>query len=185
MAELSHLNRWERFSPDIGDNRSLKAPFYLEVASGLPRVQLEAFSEGLTAAVEEAAAAGSEREKAEVYAKAFAPYVRMGREPLCIGGKAYPTLADYLELITSMAGSYNHLELGHAVRDFNSVAGTRRLFFERLSGGSTGTPSPSNGSTDVQRAAPSGGSQTSATASSAGTSPPDKEKPLNPVSAAP
>ena len=168
MAELSCLNRWERFVPDLGDNRTLLRPFYLEVASGLPRVQLEAFTDAL-AKVLESSPTATEREKVEAWAAAFAPYVRFGREPLVLAGKPIAGLADYFEALFSMSGSYNHLELGHVVRDFNSFEGTRRLFFERLSGGLAGTPGQSSGNTANQGAAPSPGSQTNAPVSSVET----------------
>ena len=35
MPSLTRSFRWERFVPDLGENRELAKPFFLEIASGL------------------------------------------------------------------------------------------------------------------------------------------------------
>lgn len=177
MADLTRTYRWERFIPNLGDNRDQPRPFYLELASGLTKEQLAVFAEGFQKM--------DTKEGLDGLSAHYAPFVRMGEEPLVFAGKAYPTLRDYFELLFSMAGGFNSLELTHTLADFNSAAGTRRLFFERLSGGSPGTGNPNSAPSATRRAAPSSGKPTNATVFLDGTPRPAKEPSPNPDISAP
>lgn len=138
MANLTRTFRWERFTPDIGDNLELSEGqrLELEVASGLTGAQLAAHSAALTAAFEGA------REAPETLpgrlAEAFAPYVRVVGTHT-VDGQPVASLADYLTVVAGLSGVFNLSELAAAVRRYNSVEGTAELFSARRSGGSRTT----------------------------------------------
>lgn len=144
MANLTRTWRWERFDPDLGENRSLPEAqrFSLEVASGLTAAQLQDVFKAI-ASVSEAA----EGDVPAVYSQALETVVRVKAPPPgqlhTIAGKPIATLKDYIDVILGMAGVYNVRELALAVREFNSISGTERLFWARQSGGSPTTPDQS------------------------------------------
>lgn len=166
MANLSNLIRWQRFEPDLGENRTLPKPFYLEVAVGLTKPELLQLGEAIDAPVlpsrEDGAPEPSPEEveaalvaKADKLAVALAPWVRFGSEPLAINGEPVTTLTQLLRLyIRAASGAVGLLEVPMALRWFNGAGGgTTQLFFERLSGGFVSTTQPSNGKAGSQRAA--------------------------------
>ena len=187
MADLTRTHRWESFVPDLGDNRAQPKPFFLLIASGLTKENLRAFHASLDALGARMVEVADDAARIDAWAEVFAPYVQMGDEPLVIDGKPIATLRDYLALLlVEVQGQYNTIELSLALADYNSFQGTRRLFFERLSGGPLSTPALSSEKAAPPRAAPSSGTQTSASsgaektrASSAGTPRPQKEASRN------
>lgn len=142
MAELTRTHRWLRYVPDLGDNRELPAPFYLEVASGLTKVQLVEYHEAL-------AAWSKVKHEPEAFAAAttelLAPYVRMGREPLSVQGKPVEDLGAYVALGMEVMGESPVLELLRVVREYNELGGPKVLFSAPPSGGTSSTPATSTG----------------------------------------
>ncbi len=142
MPELKQCWRWERVVPDLGDNRDLDTPFYYEVKAGLSIVERQAFRDGLSSLNTEGK---GEEEVVKTYADFFGQYIRLGKEPLVVEGKPIETLADYIRLVVGIGGMSNFHELIGSVNYFNSLEGGRRLFYERLSGGTAFTGSRNNG----------------------------------------
>jgi len=165
MAALSSLIRWQQYQPDIGENRSLARPFFVEIAVGLTKPNLQALSDvsepPLLPPRDESAPAVTPEEleaalqaRVDALAAALAPYVRMGTEPLSVDGVAVDTLPKLLKLYTGLAaGPVALLELPSAVRWFNTAGGATQLFFERLSGGFASTTPGNTGRAGSQRAA--------------------------------
>lgn len=155
MAEISRTFRWQRFVPDLGDNRDLPKPFYLEVAVGITREQLDQLLAAGKELHEKAYVDGPAGVVAAVddLAKMLSPFIRMGKEPLVVDGKTVASLRDYLELCASMPNLVNALELPMAVRFCNQLGGDQELFFERLSGGFSSTPAPNGARAGSQGAA--------------------------------
>lgn len=165
MADFAGLHRWERFAPDIGDNRQRPEGerLWLEIKSSMTRLELVAFDAALKAlhvarsvrveqylAALKAHAAGGEKPDDDTYradlealvekgyAAALAPAVRLvGRHTL--SGKPCETLEQYLAAVAELSDGYNILELAAAVRDANTVGGSTQLFSSRRSGGWVGT----------------------------------------------
>lgn len=136
MAKLEYLHHWAKYVPDIGNNRELEKPFYLEVATGLSFERLERAKKEL----KELADLGlSPKDFAARTAAIFDGMVRMGAEPLEVGGTPVPGLAEYLEMVVAHAG-VGYLEVMKTVYRFNSVGEADRLFSERHSGGTASTP---------------------------------------------
>jgi hypothetical protein len=134
MADLKRTHRWERYAPDIGDNREQPdgQRLELEVASSLTHEQFAGFESALRACLDEAKAdTGSLTER---LAAVFAPYVRLVGVHT-IDGKPVTNLAEYVAVVSTLCGVYNLKELTQAVRDFNSSEGTSELFSVRHSGG--------------------------------------------------
>lgn len=132
MANLTRTYQWQRYVPDLGDNRELPRPFFLRVASGLSLVQLaelETGFKGLDRPWESTA------ELAAHLALLFAPYVVFGDEPLTLEGKPIETLQGYLELIIGLAGQRAFLELFETIRSYNTFTAKDALFSGRPSGG--------------------------------------------------
>lgn len=131
MADIGALNRWTPFVPDIGNNRDLPAEqqFVLEVASGLPKETLLAFSAAIAAAPDE----GETKDDHAI--KELAKHVRVVGGPHTLGGKEIKDLPDYARLCLTLNGNYNLRELFAAVGYFNSISGDDALFSERRSGG--------------------------------------------------
>lgn len=175
MPTLERLFRWERFEPDLGNNRELppKARFYVEIAVGLTKERLRDLGEKWVAAwpnpkaievavvVDEVVATdltpaeplplGPPR--AERLAAVFANIIRMGKEPLSFEGKPITTLAEYFELCGTLSNVLNLIELQRALIEANGVTGMQELFFERLSGGFTSTGGRNIGPAGSQTAA--------------------------------
>lgn len=156
MAELKRLWRWERFEPDLGDNRELERPFFLEIAVGLTKLQLQELRDALDQSRERPVPEGVSPAEAHaaVLAELLEPYVRLGAEPLHANGKQVQSLGEYLALCAQLVDTANLMEVMLAVRQANSMSGEKSLFFERLSGGFTSMGSPRNGKAGNQRAAP-------------------------------
>lgn len=155
MAKLEYLHRWHRLVPDIGGNKELPAPFFLEVASGLSVEATVALSADLQEAHKRVAETqgASRKDLAEALAGVLSRAVRMGSEPLEVAGKPVTTLAEYIEMTLAHVGAVGYLEITQSVRDLNSVDGVQALFFARHSGGTATTPAPSV----VKDAGPTGG----------------------------
>lgn len=144
MANLTRTWRWETFEPDFGDNLSLPEGqrLQLEIASGISPAQYRAFGESIQEAAK-ARDGDSEEVIAKRWADVFSPVVRMVSPPPgqlhTVEGKTISTLADYIAVLLTMTGIYNLHELTDALRNFNSVEGTSRLFYRRQSGGTSTT----------------------------------------------
>lgn len=143
MANLDNLIRWHEYVPDLGENRKLTPPFTVLLAVGLTKPDLQRLAEALEHLPEpkegEDQQAAAEA-KADALAKALAPHVKLGPEPLFVGNEAVDSLPKLLRLYMRMsAGAAAVLELALALRHFNGVGGQAQLFFERLSGGSGST----------------------------------------------
>jgi hypothetical protein len=151
MANLDNLIRWQKFLPDLGENRSLKKPFYVLLAVGLSKLDLQRLMDSLDALKPKPPAEGdapapevseeqAANEAAEKLAAALAPFVKLGSEPLVVNGENIDSLAKLLKLYAQLpAGGAATLELAWALRYFNGIGGQSELFFERLSGGVAGT----------------------------------------------
>lgn len=163
MADLSILHRWERFAPDIGNNRQLPEAdrLWLEVKSSMTRAELIAFNQRLadlhrergalvekqlkalerndgTAAAQADFEANLEALVVAGYTAALSEVARVvGRNTL--GGAPCNTLEEYLAAVHQLADGFNVLELVAAVKDANSVGGSTQLFSGRRSGGWAGT----------------------------------------------
>jgi hypothetical protein len=165
MADLKRQPRWVRYEPDFANNLEQEpgARFYLEVATALTKEQLADWGKRLA---DEMSAAADNVPAA--LARGFEGVVRMGGEPLTVDGAPVATLEAFLALVSGQAdaGMADVLDLSTTVRRFNSMEGSRALFFERLSGGSTTTRFPRTGKARSQTAAPQSGASTSSTDSS-------------------
>lgn len=166
MPDLKRMFEWRRWEPGLGGNRELpvNARFYFELGVGLTKVEIRALDKAIHAdvdlsderkAIEELGATemtGEEKEaalvvivakvdakKAAHLAAALEPYVRMGAEPLRLNGVDIKTVGDYLAAVASEEGEFHATELVQALRNLNKIEGTRELFSERLSGGTSTT----------------------------------------------
>ncbi len=167
MANLTRTYRWLRYIPDLGDNRELPKPFYLELTSGLTKLALAGFYERLRVWSEE------KHEGAEAFVEAttalLSPHVRMGAEPLSLEGRPITTLREYIAMGLDVLGESPVLELVRMVREYNELGeGPKLVFFERPSGGTSTTPIPSTERAASEMVAPSNGSESKPWASSAG-----------------
>lgn len=160
MADLQRTYRWLRYVPDLGDNRELPKPFFLELTSGLTTVEMVEFHRR----VSEWGKAKHEtlEDFVEATFRLLEPHVRMGKEPLSLRGKPVPTLKDFVALGLEVLGESPVLELLRVVREYNELGGPKVLFFGPPSGGSTTTPSPSVEKDVGQTGGPSNGRQTNA-----------------------
>ncbi len=153
MATLSRLHRWLQYVPDLGDNRELPQPFYLEVASGLTKLQLADYFErmrGWSQARHE-----STEGMVEGLEALLAPHVRMGKEALVIDGAPVTSLRAYLALVANLLGESPLFEMLRLVPEYNQVMeGPKATFSARLSGGSASTPTPSTERADARTASP-------------------------------
>jgi hypothetical protein len=155
VPNLDSLIRWQEYKPDIGENRAAKRPFTVELAVGLTKADLLKLGEVsdaplLPARADDAPEVTPEEFEAAVDARvvtlatALTPFVRLGPEPLNVGGEPVDSLLKLLKLYTRLAaGPTALLELVSALRWFNTAGGTVQLFYGRLSGGSVGTTSTS------------------------------------------
>ena len=136
MADLTSLQRWVPFVPDIGSNRSLPAgkQLVLEVAASLPKEALIRFAEQTTTPT---LAEGETMDAARI--RILSEHVRLVGGPHTLGGVEVKTLADYAAICIGLSGHYNLRELFSAVGYFNSLSSTDALFSERLSGGTAFT----------------------------------------------
>lgn len=164
MGHLSNGYHWERFAPKIGNNLELRVEerIHLDIAVGLTVMELVDFHRALETlkdipigrtpgATEDqpkdinvAIAELGEllvhqmRPKAEALAAAWGPFVRLvGTHS--IAGRAVATLGDYLLVGLGQVGVFNIVEIRQQVDNLNSIKGTRELFSDALSGGSSST----------------------------------------------
>jgi hypothetical protein len=155
MANLASLQRWEKYAPDVGNNRSLPEAerLYVDVCCSLSRLELQAFDAKLQemhrqrlARAEKGDGTGEEDLNAllvDGYGGALESIVRLvGTHTL--GGKPVTTLREYVQAVAPLADGYAVLELVAVVREANSVGGAMQLFSGRRSGGWAGTPVPAS-----------------------------------------
>ena len=138
MAELDGVGRWEKYVPDIGKNRELPIPFYLEVAANLSNQEMRSYYEKL----QELLQLGPELKNDDFIERAavlFENHLRRGDEPLRIKGAPITTLREYLTVV--LRTKWGLREMLQVVQHANSAEGVDQLFSERLSGGWTGTAS--------------------------------------------
>lgn len=135
MAELKRTFRWQPYVPEIGENRDLEKPFFLEVAVGLTREKVDELARLGSELMGKKYEPDSLDQQLDDLTKMFEPFVRLGAEPLLVNGEAVKDLRGYLALCAKMPDLVNILELPMAVRMANTLGGTQELFFERLSGG--------------------------------------------------
>lgn len=154
MANLTRLFRWEKFVPDLGDNKEQPKPFFLEVASGLSIIERQDVGNALKVAMEELKDDFTTDAYAARAAVALQDVVRMGPEPLTVKGAPVASLEEYFRLVLPFPGAPNWFEVLRAVTDSNSSEGAKALFFARHSGGSVGTPAPSAAKDGEVTAAP-------------------------------
>lgn len=175
MANLG-LKKWVRYIPDIGDNREQSEPLALEVCTGLTRAELSAWrdaiseakaplakeaqrlseevgagrvtSEAAFAALDEATKASNDSTVAVI-----SQHVRLvGKHT--IGGRPVETLADYVGVVSELAGGDALRELLAVVPRLNTLTEEDAVFYARLSGGLATTPrrsaAPKEGQTAAQ-----------------------------------
>jgi|GEM_PF-7118872 len=153
MPDLSRLHRWEKYVPNLGENRSLENPFYLEIASSLSKQEYTDFMDRWGRVKEKLSESEEDPAKAaEAFVWIVGDTVRLGSEPLSIQGKPITDLKSYFEAVLGLAGTYNIHEMLGVIARFNSVEGTRELFYEQASGGSFFTASPKTGKAGGQKA---------------------------------
>lgn len=142
MATLSR-NRWERYVPDLGENRSLAEAdrLELELASGLTAEELSSLREQMAEAVEVGAAGGGRAKVAAAFATALEGRVRLRGGPHVLDGREVKTLAEYLDVVATIADGYSLYEVGTALIEANVFGGRDELFSQRRSGGWVSTRS--------------------------------------------
>lgn len=130
MPDLKTLGRWEKYVPNLGDNREQEKPFFLLVQADLTIQAYSAFLGRFQAWLETPG-----DEPVSTFVGVFDGLVKMGSEPLSINGEPVTDFPGYVKVLLSLTGIDLVLELVQVIRHYNSVEGTRELFFERLSGG--------------------------------------------------
>lgn len=140
------LTKWEKYFPDIGNNRELPAEerVWLEVERGLSTRAREGFGKAL---VEVLQGAGAEQPEgapsfAHRVSAALSMHVRYGKEPLKHEGGEVTTLEGYVELVMVLllSGQRQHYdELISLVLKANSFSKEDADFFVRPSGTAPGT----------------------------------------------
>lgn len=141
MANLG-LIRWQKYAPDVGNNRELPShqQLVLEVAVGLTKLQLQSlrFTLPLTPAApdetdEQKAAreAADEAAGLDLAASVWGAFVRLKGDQHTVGDKKVSDLRSYLGAVPA-TGVY---EVGRILRHLNSLTGAEELFSERSSGG--------------------------------------------------
>ncbi len=162
MAQFEKAFHFERFVPNLGNNRALPPhdQLALLLATGMTKVDLIAFGKGLSEAFKaeplEPPAAGLTPEahaealatlrldrRSEVLAEQWAPYAKLERGGHSIEGRAVSTLRDYVRALGEQRGMYGILELRTEVQRLNSIEGTAALFSDAPSGSSASTGDPS------------------------------------------
>lgn len=131
------LTQWERYHPDIGDNRALPAEkrFFLEVERGLSTRAREGFTKQLAEVFDTAETDGFFHR----LAAALSLHVRFGTEPLRHEGGEVKTLEEYVELLFDLRNQRYIDDLLSLVRRANSFGKQDADFFERPSGTAPGT----------------------------------------------
>jgi hypothetical protein len=131
------LTQWEKYFPDIGNNRALPAAqrVYLEVERGLSTRVREGFAKQLAEVFATAEADGFLHRLAAV----LSLHVRFGTEPLKHEGGEVTTLEGYVELVFDLGSQRYTDDLLGLVRRANSFGKQDADFFERPSGTAPGT----------------------------------------------
>ncbi len=176
MANLQ-TKRWQRYVPDIGDNRDLPdgERLELEVRTGLTRAELRAFVEAMAELkrplVEKSQAILAELKAGTIDASTadarmteavtasdvaavgmLAENIRVvGRHT--INDKPIESMSDYCGVMSELAGTGAMKELIAVVSRVNSFTEEDALFSERLSGGLASTPRRSAAKNDEKTAA--------------------------------
>lgn len=159
MLSLS-LKKWVRYEPPIPGN--LDAPkeqrFFVEVLSGLTKVELLEVFSGIEAAHTKAdggvSATPSVKEAAALLAASLATCVRLGSVPLSLDGVAIDSTAKLFEALYSQRGFLLGAGLIDEVVRLNRVEGMREVFFGRPSGSGSTTAAPSSAKDASQTAGP-------------------------------
>jgi hypothetical protein len=137
------LTKWEKYFPDIGNNRALpvEGRVYLEVERGLSTRQREGFYREVVAVL--ASAQQPQTKDAEPFthrlAGVLSMHVRFGAEPLKHEAGEVKTLEEYVALVMDLPGTGYFDELVGLVRKANSFGKEDADFFERPSGTAPGT----------------------------------------------
>lgn len=131
------LTQWERYYPDIGNNRSLPPGerVWLEVERGLSTRVREGFTKQLTEVFATAEAEGFFHRLTAVLSE----HLRFGSEPLRHEGGEVTTLEGYVELVFDLGNQRYTDDLLSLVRRANSFGKQDADFFERPSGTAPGT----------------------------------------------
>jgi hypothetical protein len=131
------LTQWEKYFPDIGNNRSLPAAqrVYLEVERGLSSRARDGFYRALADVFATAETEGFLHRLAAV----LSTHVRFGSEPLKHEGGEVATLEQYVELVFDLGHQRYTDDLLGLVRRANSFGKQDADFFERPSGTAPGT----------------------------------------------
>lgn len=126
------MKRWERYAPDIGNNRELPdgERLELEVRTRLSRDELVDWSRRVQGVV------GGGDNAATV--KVLEECVRLVGTHR-IDDKPVTTLLEYYEIITSLLDVSHFKELLAVVTKLNTFSGDDAVFSERLSGGMAST----------------------------------------------
>jgi hypothetical protein len=134
MANLTTA-RWRKWPLNLGDNLTMPAEeqAFVEVRTGLTKLNLEALDERLRDLPDDGAAAAM--------SQALEGLVRVGKVPLVVDGVTVATLPELMALACGEASMGLLLDVVGGLRYWNSVSGGRELFSERLSGGRSGTAS--------------------------------------------
>lgn len=132
MANLT-TKRWERYVPDLGDNRELPEGqrLELEVATGLTAAEMQALAEATRAVTGDDAIAA--------LGAVLEPYVRV-RGAHTINGADVRTLPEYLKAVASLADGYSVAEVTTALVRANTLTRDDEVFSQRQSGGWVSTP---------------------------------------------
>jgi len=151
MANLKRTYRWEKWAPNLGDNRELPEAerLHLELATGLTAAKLSEVAKALRLVAEEKFQAPAKDTPAEsleaavrsaaddmlarqrrVIVAALSDVVRVRGGPHHVDGKVLTSLEDYVALAQGFAdaGLLLLTELREALWAFNSVEGPDELF---------------------------------------------------------
>lgn len=155
MPNLRTTVRWERYAPDLPGNRANKPPFYFEIAADLTKEQFISVQRDLEAVdefpeppkdeTEEQALARvklEDDERVKRSAKALAPYVKMGVEPLTIDDVPIKSLEDYFAAVSKFQSKFFYREPASILGQLNNLGGDGGFFSARLSGGRSSTRAP-------------------------------------------
>lgn len=134
MTHLT-LTRWRRWPLNLGDNLSLpkEEQAYIEVKMGLSKAQLKGLDERLQQLPDD------DTQALEQLTGVLEEVVRLGRVALFVDGEAIDSVRKLAALMFADAARQMLIEVTGAVQYTNTVQGSRDLFFERLSGGASGT----------------------------------------------
>lgn len=137
------LTRWDKYYPDIGNNRALpvEGRVYLEVERGLSTRAREAFYREVMAVFSSASVPQAEGVPSFPHrlAAVLSMHVKYGAEPLKHEGGEVTTLEGYVELVLDLGQQSLLDELIGLVRKANSFGKEDADFFVRPSGTAPGT----------------------------------------------